>query len=90
MRLERLARQLVLQLTHVLDRLGMRVVQPNVVPDHRPIHRHVHVLVEAHGENESAVVRKIGRQIRSAAADGHAKWGAGEDHSRNPAAAASL
>jgi len=90
MRLERLARELVFELTDVLHSLSMRVVKADVVTDDRAIHGDVHVLVEAHRENEPAVMRKVRGQIRSAAAEGHAKRGAREDQSRNPAAAASL
>jgi len=88
-RLQRLAGQFMAKLTDMIDHLRLRVVQPDLPADHRPVHRHVHVFVEAHGEDESAVLIEVGGKIGSAAAQRHAERRAGDDHRWNPAAAAS-
>ena len=87
--LQRLTGELMPKLTDMIDDLGLRIVQPDLATDHRPVHGDVHVLVEAHGEDESAVLAEIGGKIGSAAAECHAKRRAGDDHRWNPAAAAS-
>ena len=87
--LQRLAGQLVAKLTDVIDDFGLRVVQTDLAAHHRAVHCDVHVLVEAHGENESAVLAEVGRKIGSAAAQRHAERRAGDDHRWNPAARAS-
>src|SRR5439155_11640279 len=89
-RLQSLARQLVAQIVDVINRFGLRIVQPDLTADDRAVDHHVHELVQAHGEDESAVLAVVRGKIRPPAAQGHAEGSAGDDHSRNPAAAASV
>ena len=80
MAFQRLAHELVLQLIGVIDGLGLGVLDVNAAVDRRRVDRHVHVLVDAHRQDEPAVLFVVRRQIGAAAAERHTEGGAGDDH----------
>src|SRR5436190_21085831 len=82
MRAQRLTRELVAQVVHVIDDFALRVMKANLFPDRRPVDDHVHVFVQADGEDESAVLGVVRGEVRAAAAEGDAEGSPGDDHGR--------
>src|ERR1044071_2234305 len=57
-------------------------MQANLFPDRRAVDDHVHVFVQADGEDESAVLGVVRGQVRAAAAERDTERSPGDDHGR--------
>ena len=80
---QRFAGQSVLNLIDVIDQFGLVVLHPNLVIDDRRVHIEVHVLINCHSQNESAVLAVEGGQVCSASPERYAERSPGNDHVRS-------
>jgi hypothetical protein len=65
---QRFARQRVLELVDMIDQLGLGVFQANFVVDNRRVHVQIHILINSHREDESAMLTVERGEVCSPAA----------------------
>ena len=77
---QRFAGEGVFHLIDMIHKLGLRIAHANFVVHDRRIHVQVHVLVDAHGQNEAALLAVERGQIGPAAAEREPEWCPRDNH----------
>src|SRR6516165_5878230 len=75
-----LTRQSVLHFVHMINYLGARVTDANLVVNDRGVHIQVHVLIQRNSQDKSAMLVIEGRKVCTASPESQPKRRTSNDH----------